>query len=139
DLRRPGGDVRAVRRDAAGAADRIRRGAGRPDRGGRAARHGVGRGPARPRRDRRRVRDPPLPGHDLMTALPPPSGPPPPVLPPRAPAPATTPGAPLPAPAPAGAVSLRGVSKWYGDVVAVNDVSFEFRPGVTGLLGPNGA
>ncbi|HWL43771.1 MAG TPA: ABC transporter ATP-binding protein [Ilumatobacter sp.] len=74
-----------------------------------------------------------------MTALPPPSGPPPPVLPPRAPATAAAPGTPLPAPAPAGAVSLRGVSKWYGDVVAVNDVSFEFRPGVTGLLGPNGA
>ena len=39
----------------------------------------------------------------------------------------------------AGAVSLRQVSKWYGDVVAVNDISFEFQPGVTGLLGPNGA
>ena len=31
------------------------------------------------------------------------------------------------------------VSRWYGNVVAVNDVSLEFSPGVTGLLGPNGA
>jgi ABC-2 type transport system ATP-binding protein len=31
------------------------------------------------------------------------------------------------------------VSRWYGNVVAVNDVSFEVGPGITGLLGPNGA
>lgn len=37
------------------------------------------------------------------------------------------------------AIELRGVSRWYGNVVAVNDVSFEVGPGVTGLLGPNGA
>ena len=37
------------------------------------------------------------------------------------------------------AVSLENVSRWYGDVVAVNDVSFRFEPGVTGVLGPNGA
>ena len=36
-------------------------------------------------------------------------------------------------------VSVSGVSKWFGDVVAVNDVSFEARAGITGLLGPNGA
>ncbi len=36
-------------------------------------------------------------------------------------------------------VTLRGASKWYGNVVAVNDVSFRVGPGVTGLLGPNGA
>lgn len=36
-------------------------------------------------------------------------------------------------------LELRGVSHWYGNVVAVNDVSFELRPGITGLLGPNGA
>lgn len=36
-------------------------------------------------------------------------------------------------------IELRGVSHWYGNVVAVNDVSFELRPGITGLLGPNGA
>jgi ABC-2 type transport system ATP-binding protein len=37
------------------------------------------------------------------------------------------------------AVTLRHVSRWYGDVVAVNDVSFELGAGITGLLGPNGA
>lgn len=36
-------------------------------------------------------------------------------------------------------VELAGASKWYGNVVAVNDVSFTLGPGVTGLLGPNGA
>jgi ABC-2 type transport system ATP-binding protein len=36
-------------------------------------------------------------------------------------------------------VELRGVSKWYGNVVAVNDVTLTLAPGVTGLLGPNGA
>jgi len=34
---------------------------------------------------------------------------------------------------------LADVSRWYGNVVAVNDVSFEVGPGITGLLGPNGA
>lgn len=36
-------------------------------------------------------------------------------------------------------ISVKGVSKWYGQVVAVSDVSFELKPGVIGLLGPNGA
>ena len=36
-------------------------------------------------------------------------------------------------------VNVVGVSKWFGNVVAVNDVSFDIYPGVTGLLGPNGA
>ncbi len=36
-------------------------------------------------------------------------------------------------------VELRGVSKWYGNVVAVNDITMALGPGVTGLLGPNGA
>jgi ATPase subunit of ABC transporter with duplicated ATPase domains len=31
------------------------------------------------------------------------------------------------------------VSRWFGDVVAVNDVSFSVGAGITGLLGPNGA
>ncbi len=31
------------------------------------------------------------------------------------------------------------VSRWYGNVVAVNDVSIAIGPGITGLLGPNGA
>ena len=37
------------------------------------------------------------------------------------------------------ALSLAGVSRWYGNVVAVNDISFSLGPGLTGLLGPNGA
>ena len=36
-------------------------------------------------------------------------------------------------------VELRSVSRWYGNVVAVNDVTMTLGPGVTGLLGPNGA
>jgi ABC-2 type transport system ATP-binding protein len=43
---------------------------------------------------------------------------------------------------PAGAevvIALRGVAKWYGDVVAVSDLTFGIGAGVTALLGPNGA
>ncbi len=36
-------------------------------------------------------------------------------------------------------IELDQVSKWYGDIVAVSDVSFGIGPGVTGLRGPNGA
>jgi ABC-2 type transport system ATP-binding protein len=36
-------------------------------------------------------------------------------------------------------ISVDHVSRWYGNVVAVNDISFDVRPGITGLLGPNGA
>jgi ABC-2 type transport system ATP-binding protein len=36
-------------------------------------------------------------------------------------------------------VDLVNVSRWYGNVVAVNDISMTLEPGVTGLLGPNGA
>ena len=36
-------------------------------------------------------------------------------------------------------ITLATVSRWYGDVVAVNDVTMTIGPGVTGLLGPNGA
>jgi ABC-2 type transport system ATP-binding protein len=31
------------------------------------------------------------------------------------------------------------VSKWYGQVIGLNDVTVEVPPGITGLLGPNGA
>jgi ABC-2 type transport system ATP-binding protein len=31
------------------------------------------------------------------------------------------------------------VSRWYGQVIGVNDVTVNLPPGVTGLLGPNGA
>jgi ABC-2 type transport system ATP-binding protein len=37
------------------------------------------------------------------------------------------------------AVELSAVSRWYGNVVAVNDVTLTIGPGLTGLLGPNGA
>ncbi len=37
------------------------------------------------------------------------------------------------------AITVDTVSKWYGSLVAVNEVSFEVRTGITGLLGPNGA
>ncbi len=36
-------------------------------------------------------------------------------------------------------VVFRKASRWYGPVMALNDVSFELGPGVFGLLGPNGA
>lgn len=44
--------------------------------------------------------------------------------------------------APAGrapVVEVVNASRWYGNVVAVNDVTFALGPGITGLLGPNGA
>jgi ABC-2 type transport system ATP-binding protein len=36
-------------------------------------------------------------------------------------------------------VTLDRLSKWYGEVMGLNEVTAEFGPGVTGLLGPNGA
>lgn len=36
-------------------------------------------------------------------------------------------------------ISIDHVSRWFGNVVAVNDVAMRIGPGVTGLLGPNGA
>ena len=36
-------------------------------------------------------------------------------------------------------IEFTNVSRWYGNLVAVNDVSFTVGPGITGLLGPNGA
>jgi ABC-2 type transport system ATP-binding protein len=39
---------------------------------------------------------------------------------------------------PAG-IRVEHASRWYGNVVAVNDISFDIGGGVTGLLGPNGA
>jgi len=36
-------------------------------------------------------------------------------------------------------IKLDHVSRWYRNVVAVNDISMTIGPGVTGLLGPNGA
>jgi ABC-2 type transport system ATP-binding protein len=34
---------------------------------------------------------------------------------------------------------FKAVSKWYGNVIGVNNLSFRVPPGITGLLGPNGA
>ena len=64
-------------------------------------------------------------------------GVPAPAVPPTEPAPTGMPAAQPTAPAPALAVDH--VSRWFGNVVAVNDISFALGPGVTGLLGPNGA
>ena len=36
-------------------------------------------------------------------------------------------------------VTAQKVSKWYGQVIGLNDVTVSVPPGVTGLLGPNGA
>ena len=37
------------------------------------------------------------------------------------------------------AIEVTNVSRWYGNIVAVNGISFSLQAGVTGLLGPNGA
>lgn len=60
-----------------------------------------------------------------MTALPPP----------------VSPGFPAPTvqPEQRGMISVADVSKFFGAVVAVSDVSFAISAGVTALLGPNGA
>ena len=44
-------------------------------------------------------------------------------------------------PAPVGPpiVTAEQVSKWYGQVIGLNDVTVNVPPGITGLLGPNGA
>jgi ABC-2 type transport system ATP-binding protein len=39
----------------------------------------------------------------------------------------------------AATIEFARVSRWYGQVIALNDVSVSIPPGVTGLLGPNGA
>jgi ABC-2 type transport system ATP-binding protein len=53
--------------------------------------------------------------------------------------PVTAPEPVVPAPPVVPAMQVDHVSRWYGNVVAVNDVSFALGPGITGLLGPNGA
>ncbi len=42
-------------------------------------------------------------------------------------------------PATAPMVAVEGCTRWFGDVVAVSEVSFTLGAGVTALLGPNGA
>ena len=36
-------------------------------------------------------------------------------------------------------IAAEQVSKWYGQVIGLNDVTLSVPPGITGLLGPNGA
>ncbi|HEX2344303.1 MAG TPA: ABC transporter ATP-binding protein [Vicinamibacterales bacterium] len=36
-------------------------------------------------------------------------------------------------------ITAEKVSKWYGQVIGLNDVTVSVPPGITGLLGPNGA
>lgn len=41
--------------------------------------------------------------------------------------------------APAIPIRMSRVSKWYGSVIGVNEITLEIRGGIVGLLGPNGA
>jgi len=36
-------------------------------------------------------------------------------------------------------IEVKNLSKWYGQVIGVNNLTFTLEPGVTGFLGPNGA
>jgi ABC-2 type transport system ATP-binding protein len=36
-------------------------------------------------------------------------------------------------------IETNGLSRWYGEVIGLNDVTVTVGPGITGLLGPNGA
>ncbi|HRZ83748.1 MAG TPA: ATP-binding cassette domain-containing protein, partial [Candidatus Hydrogenedentes bacterium] len=36
-------------------------------------------------------------------------------------------------------VEVKSLSKWFGEVIALNNLDLEIGRGVTGLLGPNGA
>ncbi len=49
------------------------------------------------------------------------------------------PVAPVGVAVPSAPLVVDRVSRWYGNVVAVNDISFAIGAGITGLLGPNGA
>jgi ABC-2 type transport system ATP-binding protein len=40
---------------------------------------------------------------------------------------------------PQAALLLQHVSKWYGPVIGINQVTLELRPGITGLVGQNGS
>ena len=47
--------------------------------------------------------------------------------------------APVYAPLPGPSIYLERASRWYGQVIGLNDVSCHLAPGLTALLGPNGA
>ena len=36
-------------------------------------------------------------------------------------------------------IEIKNLSKWYGQVIGINNISLTISPGVTGFLGPNGA
>src|SRR5262245_55638502 len=36
-------------------------------------------------------------------------------------------------------VDVQSVSKWYGPVIGVNEITVQVGQGITGMLGPNGA
>ena len=36
-------------------------------------------------------------------------------------------------------IRLKGVSRWYGEVLGINKISVDIIPGITGLVGPNGS
>ena len=36
-------------------------------------------------------------------------------------------------------IKATALSRWYGEVIGLNDLNVEIQPGITGLLGPNGA
>lgn len=36
-------------------------------------------------------------------------------------------------------VWARGLSKWYGEVIGLNNFSLNIKPGITGIVGPNGS
>ena len=36
-------------------------------------------------------------------------------------------------------IGAEHLSKWYGQVIGLNDVTLQVPSGITGLLGPNGA
>lgn len=61
------------------------------------------------------------------------------IAPPPPPPPMSQPLPPPPDAGPPPIVSVVRVSKWFGGVVAVSEVSFGVGEGVTALLGPNGA
>ena len=42
-------------------------------------------------------------------------------------------------PSPTPVLLFEFVSKWYGPVIGVNQVTLELRPGITGLVGHNGS
>lgn len=46
---------------------------------------------------------------------------------------------PLPPPGPDSVISARFLSKWYGQVIGLNNLNLEVSEGITGIVGPNGA